>query len=172
IYNKRYNDGYSAGRLQGRKDVIADPGAYGINVGYTIEQMKVGISTHDWSEYDMYSKCFTAPNDGVLVVGNTVHAGIGVIWGAEGKHEISVTHKGQVVLDKTVDVYGGPDGYAQNNPYPIITNQQYPLKAGEQLIVKAKFTGRWKTDEDGCHGSGTACSFGGDSALTWVHIYT
>lgn len=176
IYNKRYSDGYnaghSAGRLQGQKDVVADPGAYGIDVGYTIEQMKVDISTRDWSEYDAFSKCFTAPNDGVLVVGNTVHAGIGVIWGAEGTHEISVTYKGNVVLEKTVEVYGGPDGYAQNNPYPIITNQQYPLKAGEQLTVKAKFTGRWLTDEDGSHGSGTICSFGGDSSLTWVHIYS
>ncbi len=166
-----FDDRFRIGREQGRQDVIGDPPAYGIDVGLKIEQMKVDISTPDWAEYDAYSRCFTAPNEGILVIGNSVHAGIGVIWGASGIHEISVTYKGMVILSESVNVYGGPNGYAENNPYPIITNRQFPLKAGEQLIVKAKFTGEWMVNEEGDHISGTTCSLGGDYALTWVRIY-
>lgn len=51
IYNKRYSDGYnagySAGRLQGQKDVIADPGAYGIDQIKNIYQHETLIRSFD-----------------------------------------------------------------------------------------------------------------------------
>lgn len=51
IYNKRYNEGYSAGRAQGQKDVIADPGAYGIDQIKNIYQHEISTQHFDDVEH-------------------------------------------------------------------------------------------------------------------------
>lgn len=129
---------------------------------------KAEISCVEFADYDQYSKVFTAPNDGILIVANTLQSGVGVEWNASGTLEMSVTYKGQVIFSETVNV----NNHDANNPYNIITNRQFPLKAGEQLIVKSKFTGNWWINEDGDLESGTICTLGGNNgnhALVWVH---
>ena len=143
----------------------------GYKEGSNIEKIyeKAEISCVDFSDYDQYSKVFTAPNDGILIVANTLQSGVGVEWKAYGTLEMSVTYKDQIIFSNTVNV----NGYDANNPYNIITNQQFPLKAGEKLIVKSKFTGNWWINEAGDLEHGTICSLGGnggDHALVWVHI--
>lgn len=150
-YNKGYDEGYKEGS----------------NIEKIYE--KAEISCVDFSDYDQYSKVFTAPNDGILIVANTLQSGVGVEWQASGTLEMSVTYKDQIIFSNTVNV----NNHDVNNPYNIITNQQFPLKAGEQLIVKSKFTGNWWINEGGDLEHGTICSLGGNGgkhALVWVHI--
>lgn len=149
-YNNGYNEGYKEGS----------------NLDKIYE--KAEISCVEFADYDQYSKVFTAPNDGILIIANTLQSGVGVEWHASGTLEMSVTYKGQIIFSETVNV----NDYDENNPYNIITNKQFPLKAGEQLIVKSKFTGKWWKNADGDLEHGTICSLGGNygnHALVWVH---
>lgn len=149
-----YNNGYDEGYKEGS------------NIEKIYE--KAEISCVEFSDYDDYSKVFTAPNDGILIVANTLQSGVGVEWYASGTLEMSVTYKGQIIFSNTVNV----DNYGVNNPYEIMKNKQFPLKAGEKLIVKSKFTGSWRENGAGDLGYGTICTLGGNGgnyALVWVH---
>lgn len=53
IYDTRYTNGYNAGRTQGREDVKANPGAYGISTGIAPEQFTMYSAREDFPVSDV-----------------------------------------------------------------------------------------------------------------------
>lgn len=91
IYTNRYNTGYNAGRTQGRNDVKANPGAYGITVAPKSLSGSPGRLFYNGAEYDWvvtFSAAFTTtPSVNV--------AARGANWPAEVSYELrSVTKAG------------------------------------------------------------------------------
>lgn len=172
--NIMYSDRYNVGRIQGRNDVIADPGAYGISTEIKLEQVNVQVSSPTWACQGTQSIThpthaiisFTAPNDGILIVNNHVFIGLGVSYQSSGHFWGNVEYKGSII--SSFDQYSSGESFK----YEIIPGAtQYHLKAGESLKITGYFSGDADTDYSG--GKTHVDNFGclNCDAITWVHLY-
>lgn len=169
-----FDDRFNIGREQGRQDVIADPGAYGISTEIKLEQVNVQLSSPAWVCQDTQAIThpthaiisFTAPNDGILIVNNNVFIGLGASYQSSGHFWGNVEYKGSII--SSFNQYSSGESFK----YEIIpAAAQYHLKAGESLKITGYFSGDADTDYSG--GKTHVDNFGclNCDAITWAHLY-